>query len=385
MRRIFAGRPTALAATAVVAILTALLTGACERAAQHAGDAPARIGVGQRMGGTPDPGFARAIAPRAFVFPRDHGAHPAFATEWWYFTGNLRDPDGRRFGYQFTLFRIGLTPGAPLPDSDWRATQLYMGHFALSDVAERTHRSAERFSRAAAGLAGAGLQPLRVWLGPWSIRGGRDDLFPLRLQADTADFAIELSLAAGDKPVVLQGERGLSRKSAAAGNASYYYSFTRLPTSGRIRVGEQHFAVDGWSWFDREWSSSALAADQAGWDWLALQLDDGRELMFYRLRGRDGRAQRFSRGVLVERDGRVQPLSFDTLTLTPTRHWRSGDGTAYPVDWRLKADRHGLDLQIQAAFDDQEMAHSVRYWEGAVSVSGSHRGQGYLELAGYAD
>jgi predicted secreted hydrolase len=207
--------------------------------------------------------------------------------------------------------------------------------------------------------------------------------FPLRLDAETDDLALALTLEAGDKPRVLQGERGLSRKSAAPGNASYYYSYTRLPSVGTLRLGEHSFEVSGASWFDREWSSSALAADQAGWDWFALQLDDGRDLMYYQLRGTDGRPQAFSQGVLVARDGDVEPITFGDVQLEPVRTWQSDEGSRYPVQWTLDIPRHGLRLVVEAAFDDQEMQHSVRYWEGAVVVTGSHPGRGYLELSGY--
>jgi predicted secreted hydrolase len=369
----------------IILLIAALSTG-CDRPPADQRQASASIGVDQRMGAEPDPGFARALKPRAFVFPHDHGAHPEYATEWWYFTGNLRATDGRRFGYQLTLFRVGLTPGPPLPDSDWRAHQLFMGHLAISDITNRRHHSSERFSRAAAGLAGAQVEPFRVWLGPWSISGNnKGPFFPLQLRAATPDIAIALTVDAGAKPIVLQGDQGLSRKAAAPGNASYYYSFTRLPTSGEIRLGDRRFQVGGDSWFDREWSSSALAADQAGWDWFALQLDDGRDLMFYRMRGKDGKAQRFSTGVLLEADGSAHRLTLDDVTPTPVRNWTSDEGVSYPVGWRLVLPGYGLDLQVDAAFDDQEMTHRVRYWEGAVAVTGSHTGAGYLELSGYAN
>ena len=194
---------------------------------------------------------------------------------------------------------------------------------------------------------------------------------------------MQLTLEAGDRPRVLQGERGLSRKSAAPGNASYYYSHTRLPTTGVLRIGDRSLRVSGDSWFDREWSSSALAADQAGWDWFALQLDDGRDLMFYQMRGTDGLPQAFSKGVLVWRDGSVEPLAHDDVELRPVRTWQSDSGGHYPVQWTLDVPRHGLQLVVQAAFDDQEMQHTVRYWEGAVVVTGSQSGRGYLELSGY--
>ena len=362
-----------------------LLLMGCEASSPDSSSNFSPIAVGERMGATPDPGFERAIEPRDFVFPRDHGAHPEFATEWWYFTGNLYTNDNRRFGYQLTLFRVGLTPGTPAEDSDWRAHQLYMGHLALSDIEQRRHHSAERFTRAAAGLAGAKLKPFEVWLGPWSIKGSDNELFPLTINTETPEFGLSLNIDQGSKQHVLQGERGLSRKSDTPGNASYYYSYTRLPTQGKVRIGEQYFDINGNSWFDREWSSSALAADQAGWDWFALQFDDGRDLMFYRMRDKQGAAQRFSKGVLVGTDGSAQPLSLEQVELKTTREWQTTDGVRYPIEWRMQIPDHGLDLRVLAAFDAHEMRHTVRYWEGAVNVSGSHNGVGYLELSGYAD
>ena len=363
-------------------LLTTLLA-ACEPGTQAPSPPTAPIAVAQRMAAPPDPGFARALVPRPFVFPDDHGAHPAFATEWWYFTGNLQDDAGRPFGYQLTLFRIGLRPGTAPADSAWRSHQLYMAHLAISDIADRRHHSAERFSRAAAGLAGAHVSPLAVWLGPWSIHSTGERTFPLRLRAQSEGFALDLQIERGPKALVPQGERGLSRKGAAPGNASYYYSLTRLPTRGELRIGERRHTVSGNSWFDREWSSSALAADQAGWDWFALQLDDGRDLMFYRMRGTDGKAQRFSNGVLVDAEGQAQRLDAAQVDVTPDYFWRNEDGVGYPLGWHLRVPAHGLDLRIRARFDDQEMRHAVRYWEGAVGVSGSHAGVGYLELSGY--
>ncbi len=336
------------------------------------------------MGGTPDPGFARALAPRPFDFPADHGPHPDYATEWWYLTGNLEDPSGAAFGYQLTLFRIGLAPGEPAADSAWRTHQVYMGHLAVSDLQAGRHHSASRFERAALGLAGAEADPLAVWIGPWSIRGQPGGPFPLHLEAAGEHFAIELVVERGERPLVLQGEQGLSQKSAAPGNASYYYSYTRLPTRGEIRIDDRRWQVLGNSWFDREWSSSALGPDQAGWDWFALQLDDGRDLMYYRMRGLDGQAQRFSQGVLVDVDGSITRLAADQVEALPMRNWTGPTGNSYPVAWHLRVPDQGLDLAVEAAFDAQEMRHAVEYWEGTVRVSGSHRGVGYLEMSGYA-
>lgn len=366
-------------------LILALLLAACDEPPSSYGEATGTVSVSERMGAPPDPGFRRADRPHVFDFPADHGAHPGYATEWWYITGNLESARGARFGYQFTLFRVGLAPAPPAQDSPWRATQLYMGHFAISDIEGQAHHSSERFSRAALGLAGAETEPLRVWLGSWSLQGDpATGVFPLQLQADTEDFALQLSLQAGSKPRVLQGDQGWSRKGAAPGNASYYYSHTRLPTAGRIRLGTQWHELSGNSWFDREWSSSALGEDQAGWDWFALQLEDGRDLMFYRMRGRDGRAQSFSQGVLVAADGAITRLTLENTQVLPTDYWTSPDGIRYPLAWRLAVPEQNIDLRVRTALPDQEMRHSVRYWEGAVEVSGSHDGVGYLELSGYA-
>ena len=361
-------------------LMLVLLLSGCD--SEPPANAPA-VRVDQVMGSKPDPGFTRALEPRAFQFPQDHGAHPGYATEWWYLTGNLQTESGRRFGYQFTLFRVALRPGEPLQDSAWRTQQIYMGHMAISDATAARHYSAERFARAAAGLAGARATPFEVWLGPWSMRAATG-MFPLSVSAQNEDIGLSLQLQSGDKPLVLQGEHGLSRKSATPGNASYYYSFTRLPTHGELRIGDTLYRVQGDSWLDREWSSSALDSDQAGWDWFALQLEDGRDLMYYQLRNRQGGMHAFSRGTLVEADGGVRTLLPRQVQLTPLRHWQARDGTRYPVSWRLQVPELELDLEVQALLDDQLMDHSVQYWEGAVEVSGSHRGKGYLELSGYA-
>ena len=363
----------------LLALLLALLLSACD------GDTPqstTTLRVDQAMGGQPDPGFARALEPRAFKFPQDHGAHPEFATEWWYLTGNLMSETGQHFGYQLTLFRVGLRPGEAQQDSSWRTHQVYMGHLAISDIAAARHYSAERFARAAAGLAGARSDPFEVWLGPWSIHTD-NERSTLAVTAQQNDIGVSLQLQPGNKPLVLQGERGLSRKSATPGNASYYYSLTRLPTRGELRIGDKRYTVEGNSWLDREWSSSALDKDQAGWDWFALQLDDGRDVMFYQLRNKQGGVHEFSQGKLVEKVGRVHRLLPNQVTLTPTRYWQAKDGERYPVKWRMQIADHQLDLEVEALIDDQLMDHTVRYWEGAVGVSGSHSGKGYLELSGY--
>ncbi len=343
------------------------------------------VSVGSALGGDANAGYQRAYQPRPFVFPADHGPHPAFRNEWWYVTGNLADATGREFGYQLTLFRIALAPTAPIADSAWRTNQVYMGHFALTDVTDNRHRAFERFSRGAMGLAGAQAAPLHVWLEDWELTSTGPEPFPLRVRAHQDDIAVDLLLDTA-KPLVLQGEQGLSQKSAEPGNASYYYSLTRLPTRGTISLNGQIFTVSGASWLDREWSTSALGPEQSGWDWFALQLDDGRDVMFYRLRRKDGGVDPFSKGMLVAADGSTRVLRWNEVDLQPLGAWTSPrTGDRYPAGWRLRVPTEKLDLTVTPKIADQEMRLTVRYWEGAVAVHdhASDRelqGQGYLEM-----
>ncbi len=303
----------------------------------------------------------------------------------------MRASEGRHFGYQLTFFRSALSSQEPAPGSSaWRSRQVYLAHFALTDVAGQRHRAFERFSRGALGLAGARTRPFEVWVDDWAAASVGEDTFPLRLRAARDGVALDLTLGQG-KAVVLNGDNGLSRKGPTPGNASYYYSFTRMLSHGEMRLGERRFAVRGDSWMDREWSTSALEKDVAGWDWFALRLSDGRDLMFYRLRRRDGAVNPFSRGTLVEPDGRWQPLPRAQVRLTVREHWRSpASGARYPAEWDLAVPEHGINLEVTPRVADQEMDLSVRYWEGAVEVRGqsggrSVAGDGYLEMTGYGD
>jgi len=331
-------------------------------------------------------GYARAFAPRSFIFPADHGPHPAFRQEWWYYTGNLAAADGRHFGYQLTFFRFALAPPADAQrTSEWATRQVYLAHFALTDVTGRRFYQQERNSRAALGLAGAEAQPFRVWLEDWSVTGA--PTLPMTLHAATKEVALDLRLTS-DKPLVLQGEQGLSQKGASPGNASYYYSYTRMPSTGTLRVGKETFAVMGASWMDREWSTSALERGQAGWDWFALQLGSGEELMFYQLRRRDGTTDTHSGGVWVDAAGATRPITRDEFHLEVEREWRSPDGARYPAAWRVRVPALQLDVRAQPYLADQEIKQRFRYWEGAVAVQGRRgddevSGSGYVELVGY--
>ena len=345
-------------------------------------------------------GYAQALEDRDFVFPADHGPHPDFRNEWWYVTGNLDSENGTRFGFELTIFRFSLTPpaaGSAEDVSAWRSNQVYIGHFALTDAGNRQFHVAQRYSRGSLGLAGARAEPFRVWLDDWSMVEARrseraQDAYefglPWRLQANDGEVGLDLVLLPQKHPV-LNGVQGLSQKAAMAGNASYYYSITRLQTAGTVRIDGDEFAVSGLSWLDREWGSNALSRDQEGWDWYALQLSDGSELMFYNLRRRDGSQDMHSAGTLTLADGSTVHLSADDLSIEVLDTWQSPHGGRYPIAWQIAVPKYKLNLTIDPVLDAQELVTTVRYWEGAVDVSGERgdtqiSGRGYVELTGYA-
>ena len=360
-------------------------------------EARASLSVTETLAGGDTAGFARADWVRPLRFPADHGPHPSFRTEWWYYTGNLEADDGRRFGFQLTFFRSAIRPDTPAVASAWATRQLWMGHFALTDVRAGRFRAFERFDRGALGLAGARAEPFRVWIGDWEAAaaeaepagGPGSPWTPVRVRAGAEAAAVDLVLTAA-KPVVLQGDRGLSRKGPEPGNASYYYSLTRLAAEGRVMSAGDTVPVTGWAWLDREWSTSALGPELAGWDWFALQLSDGSDLMVYRLRRRDGGTDPFSAGTLVGPGGDAVRLGPDDFVLEATGAWTSPRGGRYPSGWRVAVPSRGLRLTVEPVLADQELDLTFRYWEGAVAVTGERdgrpvRGRGYVELTGYGE
>ncbi|ROR34143.1 lipocalin-like domain-containing protein [Inmirania thermothiophila] len=338
-----------------------------------------------RLLAAPDaPGWAQVTGPVALAFPRDHGPHPAYRHEWWYLTGHLADDAGGRYGFQLTFFRFGLRPDGAA--AGWRAAQAYMAHFALTDAGGGRFHAAERLARPAAGLAGA--SPRRVWVGPWWMEGDPDRV--LRIGAADGPWGLALALRPL-RPRVLHGRAGYSRKGPGAGQASIYYGYTRLAAEGRVRTPAGARTVRGTAWMDREWGSGALGPGQAGWDWFALQLEGEGELMYYRLRRRDGGTDPASAGTRVGPDGRVRPLAAQDVRLRVRGTWRSPrTGVRYPSGWTLALPAEGLELVLEPLLADQELDLSVRYWEGAVTVTGRRggrplRGRGYVELVGYGE
>jgi predicted secreted hydrolase len=389
-------RATAWSATTGLLAVAVLGLAACRPVAERDAGAPASGAAGlvaATLGGEVTDGFRRALRPARLRFPADHGAHPDFRSEWWYFTGNLDGADSRRYGFQLTFFRFALGPpadGAQAEASTWRSRQVWMAHFALSDPAAGRFHSFERFARGAMGLAGATPPPLRVWLEDWSVTASTDEgeLFPLRLSARAGEVELDLTLEPR-RPMVLQGEGGLSQKSPAPGNASYYYSYTRLAARGEVATGSRREAVQGLAWLDREWSTSALAADQTGWDWFALQLEDGRDVMLYRLRDVENGTHPSSAGVVVSASGEVQRLRAGQFRLSPVEHAAMADGERYPVAWSVAIPEHHLTLRVRAVMDRQAHTGAFRYYEGAVDVTGDGGsagvgGRGYLEMTPYS-
>ncbi|MBS0417609.1 MAG: carotenoid 1,2-hydratase [Proteobacteria bacterium] len=341
-------------------------------------------------------GFTRADAPRTFEFPRDHGPHPDFRHEWWYMTGNLDSDTGERFGFEVTVFRVGLAPpgssvgavsdvgGTTGADavSAWRTREVYVAHFAITDVARGVFKFSDRYSRGALGLAGARADPMRAWIDDWQVGASK-------IHARGEGYELTLDVGTLGDPV-LNGDHGLSRKSSEPGSASYYYSIPRIAVHGAIARGGAISHVHGLAWLDREWGSGSLGAGERGWDWFAFQLQDGSTLMFYSLRQDHGTRDPNSAGTWVDASGHSRPLSNDQVSIDVIDHWTSPRGGRYPSRWRVRVPSTGLDVEVRPVLADQELATRPRYWEGAVDLRGVQSGRdisgrGYVELVGYGE
>ncbi|MDX1707870.1 MAG: lipocalin-like domain-containing protein [Desulfobacterales bacterium] len=342
-------------------------------------------------------GYTAVTGPCHQTFPKDHGPHPGFRTEWWYYTGNLVSKSGHRYGFQLTFFRSQISPGDaaqnwPRPSSAWRTQQIYAGHAAVSDLDGNRHQHAELLGREALGIAGIthDASQTKVFIKNWSatINADRHSLI-----ASTPDFSIDLRLTSA-KPPVLHGQAGYSRKGSTADRASCYYSLTRLISNGELKIGGRTVEVEGLSWMDHEYSTASLETGIVGWDWFSLQLSDQTELMLYLLREESGKIHAASSGTYVHSTGQALHLTRTDFKVTALEQWKSPRSEAvYPVAWRIKVQPLAMDMTIAANLADQEMVTSastgVTYWEGSVSASGSVANQpvkasGYVELTGYA-
>jgi predicted secreted hydrolase len=332
---------------------------------------------------TPRPG-------RAFEFPRDHGAHPEYKTEWWYYVGHLKAASGEAFGYQLTFFRAALRQPDPRPRSAWSLNSIYFAHLAITDPARRSFAFRDKAGRGALGLSGAKAGTMRVWIDDWQaeIQG---DVFHLKAQEE--GLGLNLTLKAG-KPPALHGDRGYSRKSAQYDSASYYYSISRLETQGTITVAGRTLKVSGESWMDHEFFTGAMAPDLAGWDWFSVQLGDGWDVMLYLLRHKDGTVDPASSGTLIDPQGQARHLRLADFQVKSAGTWTSPHtGTTYPAGWEIAIPGAGYRLRLTPTLADQEIRApapaKVTYWEGEVKVEGTKNGTpadglGYAELTGYA-
>ena len=342
----------------------------------------AAVGVGEAAWKEAAPGYT-------YVFPRDHASHPDYKVEWWYYTGNVAAKDGRRFGYQVTFFRVGVDQ-TPVNPSRWAIRDLFMTHLAVSDVSQQQYRYAERLSRGGPGVAGADVDRYRVWNEDWTA--SLDAQGRHVLHASDKGTGLNLVLDEGKSPAI-HGLGGISQKGAQAGNASHYYSLTRMPTRGTISVDGERVEVAGESWMDHEFGTSFLEPGQQGWDWLSIQLADGRDLMLYQLRRGDGSRDPRSSGTLVSVDGRATHLAVDDFTLAPAgATYQSANGAVYPMAWTVTVPSQALTLRVTTPLETQELSlegsTGVFYWEGVIDIAGKSggkavSGRGYLEMTGY--
>ena len=340
-----------------------------------------------RLAAEEAPVWRLALPGWGYEFPRDHYAHPDFKTEWWYLTGNLEAGDGRKFGYQLTFFRQGIRRGEKA-QTRFAVDDIKLAHFAITEIDGKKFRHTQKVSRGSFGEAGFSDGDRIAWIDDWELRLLGQGRF--RIDAREKDFALALDLQAR-KPAVIHGENGISQKAAGEGRASHYYSFTRLETTGTVTLAGEKIPVRGWSWFDQEWASNQLTEEQTGWDWFSAQFDDGSELMLFQLRLRQGGRDPYSHGTWIGADGQTVAVKNEDFELVPGRKWKSGEtGGEYPVEWRLKVPKLGLELDVIAAMDQQELVlKPIAYWEGSVRVTGTRNGKeasgrGYLEMTGYA-
>ena len=333
-------------------------------------------------------GYTEAASGYKFEFPKDHGAHNAYRNEWWYVTGTLYDENENRYGFQLTIFRSSINQQLNELQTNWSVRNVYMGHFAITDGQKEQFHQHEIFSRDSLNLAGSSSTGLDVWIGNWFIKGEATAENPILVRGEAGGFSLDLKLISS-KPIVLQGDEGFSMKSSDGGAASHYYSMTRLHAEGNLRIDGRDNAVEGTAWMDREWSSNSLGRDHAGWDWFALHLSDGSDLMYYRMRLTNGEEDTTSGGIFVSELGEVVKLKQQEFLLQVVDYWSSPqDGPRYPAGWILQVPSLDIDLTIAPLLPDQELQGVFRYWEGAVSCSESLSVNGsdctgYVELTGY--
>lgn len=334
--------------------------------------------------------YQLALPGRKLSFPADHYSHPDFKTEWWYYTGQLETESGKRYGYQVTFFRFGVRDRQKEMKEKPLFTELYMAHFALSNVAKKKFLYRERINRGYGDRAGAATDRYLVWNEDWKVEGDNKEH---RIYAGDRGTTLQLALTSL-KPPVLHGQNGHSQKAEGEGRASYYYSLTRMQAEGDLTIDGRKEKVRGLSWMDHEFGSNQLADNQVGWDWFSIQLDNQSELMLYLMRRKDGSIDPYSSGTLVSANGTTRHLALKDFRIEVLERWRSPkSGANYPMKWKVSIPSEEIELEILPAFPDQELITSrstrVTYWEGAVGTKGTSKqspiaGHGYVEMTGYA-
>ncbi len=347
------------------------------------------ISVSDAMSGNELDSYKKADKVIDFHFPEDYGPHEDFKLEWWYFTGNLKSSDNREFSYQFTIFRNALNNENLNINSNFSTNQLYFAHLGLSDINEEKHYCFEKFARGIKGLVTTNINPLEISIENWGIFADFPDsnyLLPIfKIKAETDSIKFDLSLKP-EKKMVLHGDRGLSLKSNS-GTASYYYSFTRINTEGKIEINKKEYSVKGYSWMDREWSTSALTKNQKGWDWFSIAFNDSTELMYFRLRDENSNTD-FAKGTFVFENGNSEMIKSNEIKFDFKNFEKLKSGKTYPQKWRIQIPKYSTDITVETRIKEQEMKLSVNYYEGSIKVSGRNRnkkvaGLGFVELTGY--
>jgi predicted secreted hydrolase len=331
------------------------------------------------------PNFIEGQIPQSnyeILLPEDHYDHSNFRNEWWYFTGNLKDTNQKEFGYQFTIFRFNNNQDDI--NSLWSASDIYLGHLAISDIDEAKYFSKEVFFRnSELGFAGGDIQQNKIWISNWEIKFDGDTV---HLSARQDELIVDLILESKSPPVY-HGDNGYSEKGSENTNASYYYSITDYETNGKITINNKIHEVSGKSWFDHEWSSGVLPNDVVGWDWFSLRFDEGSQLMIYQLRDNAGLPTKFSAGTFIEKNTQVIKLNSEQFELNPVGNWNSDlTDISYPLQWEIKISDLNINIRIKPKINNQEFNNTIIYWEGAVNIlnnSNQRIGEGYMELTGY--
>lgn len=319
---------------------------------------------------------------KEILFPQDHYDHPNFRNEWWYFTGNLKDINQQEFGYQFTIFRFDNNEGNSI--SSWSASDIYLGHLAISDINNSEYIHKEIFFRKSdLGFAGSDIDNNKIWISNWTIEFDGNDV---HLYARQDEIILDLILNSSSTPI-LHGNKGYSKKGADRSNASYYYSVTDYETTGEIVIDKSVYEVTGNSWYDHEWSSGVLPKNVIGWDWFSITFSDSSQLMMYQLRNTEGLPTDFSAGTFIDKNNKVTSLKEDQFKLSPIKYWESEvTKIDYPLEWEIKIAELDISIRIIPKINKQEFNSTITYWEGAIDIlseNNSLLGEGYMELTGY--